>query len=1232
MAPRRQRSPGGNGSNHDGSPARSHRFRFQSFKPKGGDETWNDYKRRLDQALAHQGYATEEEKCALLTCSDPAMYRLMVALCYPLELEGPEVTYTSLTATLAEQFVEDVSEAMAEFLFEQRTQRAGESAADWLADLRQLAIPCKFRAEDLSRRLRAQLIRGVADKGCQQKLLEEPDLTLQKAIATIRTQARCKAESEALNKKPSHAAAGTSHAIAYVNNAQSTSRSDCSRCGGSHAADTCWAKDVECRECGKKGHIQRKCRSGAKANNNNRGRGRKPKPNNNNQGQSGNQAQQRIVNMMHTATGGTSGPAVASSAGGAGAAGAAGGSHPTGVGNRSSTAGTVAAYAPGANAAAWEYGLFQIRSGQDYPGPDLVRVLVDGIPFECVLDNGAPCGMMSLDSFTRHWPESRLEAEAAAMSMWAGTPVQGLRHCEVTVRVGQQEEKLPLLVADGQGPFLMGRLWLDKLGFRVSGPVRITRPEYRSVCVSTLTAEATGTERVPEKDEFECFRPGLGKYRGPKMHISPGPGVKPIYLRARPVPFAKQARIEAELKRLVDIGVLTPADQSDWATPIVTVDKSDGKLRICGDYRSTVNTVVKPEGYPLPTLDQAFAKLAGGVLFSKLDLTMAYNQVEVDESTSALLTINTHKGLFRVNRLWFGVNVAPPRFQRLIDGLMADLEGVVVLLDDILVSGRNREEHDHRLRGVLRRLSKAGLRIHPFKSRFRVARVHYLGHEVSADGLAPLQEKVVALHHAPAPQDVSQVKSFLGKVNFYQKFIPRRVELLEPLTRLLSRDAPWHWGDEQSAAFLKVKQILCSDLVLVHYSLDLPLVLSVDASPYGVGAVLAHIMPDGTERPVAYASRTLTPAEKNYAQFDKEGLAVVFGVLKFHQYVAGRTFVVWTDHKPLVGLFKSKTPAVTSPRILRWLLTLSAYSFEVKYRPGHLHGNADCLSRLPIEGPREDPPDPPMGYVHYLDLQGNRRDDLPAITAADIAVATASDPGLSQVLTWARDGWPKQQPAGEAGDFWRKREQISITRGCLLWGERVVVPPSLRQDALDRLHSTHPGVVRSKSMARTTFWWPRLDADIEAQVAACQVCQLKRANPPKAPYQPWPKDRPWGRIHLDFGEPRQGEYFLVAVDAETKWMEAWWVPNTSTESVINCLSELFAKFGDPDLIVSDNGTAFTSGAFQQFLADRGIRQLTIAVGCSWSNGLAERAVRTIKEALQRVDGTRAEPWSRATPR
>ena len=328
--------------------------------------------------------------------------------------------------------------------------------------------------------------------------------------------------------------------------------------------------------------------------------------------------------------------------------------------------------------------------------------------------------------------------------------------------------------------------------------------------------------------------------------------------------------------------------------PIV---KADDSVRVCGDYKVTVNQSLDVDQYPLPKPEDLFATVANGRVFTKLDLSQAYQQMLLDEESRQYVTINTHLGLYQYTRLPFGVASAPAMFQKAMDMVLQGLPGVICYIDDILVSGTS-EEQLSRLEEVLKRLKNYGLRVKKNKCAFLRESVEYLGHKVDASGLHPLSGKVEAIVQAPEPQNVQQLRSFLGLLNYYGKFIKNLATLLHPLNKLLQQDVKWYWSTNCEIAFKQAKQELVASKVLAHYDINLPIKLAADASSYGVGAVISHVypVPDGTERPIAFASRTLTTAEQNYAQLEKEALGLVFGVKRFHPYLFGRTFTLVTDH------------------------------------------------------------------------------------------------------------------------------------------------------------------------------------------------------------------------------------------------------------------------------------------------------------------------------------------------
>ena len=356
-------------------------------------------------------------------------------------------------------------------------------------------------------------------------------------------------------------------------------------------------------------------------------------------------------------------------------------------------------------------------------------------------------------------------------------------------------------------------------------------------------------------------------------------------------------------------------------------------------------------------------------------------------------------------------------------------------------------------------------------------------------GLQPTEEKVRAIKEAPPPSNVSQLRSFLGSVNYYSKFLPKLANTLAPLYSLLQKTKQWSWEAPQKAAFTEAKRQLSSQKLLVHFDPSKELLLSCDASPYGIGAVLSHLMPDGTEQPIAFASRSLSKAELNYAHLDKEGLAIVYGVKKFHQYLFGRSFTICSDHKPLQHIFSETHPIpnLASAHLQRWALTLSAYNHQIRYKPGKDNSNADVLSRLPLP---ESPSSVllPGETVFLMDtLQTS------PVNATHIKTWTNNDPLLARVRDMIQKGWINTSEE-QLKPFQHRQNKLSVHAGCILLGSRVVIPSAGRQKILELLHLGHPGITRMKGLARSFVWWPGMDSDLEEKVKSFFYIPLARCK------------------------------------------------------------------------------------------------------------------------------------------
>ncbi|KAJ8028019.1 hypothetical protein HOLleu_30140 [Holothuria leucospilota] len=561
------------------------------------------------------------------------------------------------------------------------------------------------------------------------------------------------------------------------------------------------------------------------------------------------------------------------------------------------------------------------------------------------------------------------------------------------------------------------------------------------------------------RNVFCCEGEPLGK-TGVVKHVIDTGNAHPVRQAPRRLPYHHKLQAQIEVENMLEQGVISPS-KSAWASPVVLVRKKDGTIRFCVDYCKLNDLTIK-DAFPLPRIDDSLDTLSGAKWFSVFDLRSGYWQVEVDPADKNKAAFTSGTGLYEFSVMAFGLCNAPSTFQRLMEQVLSGLHWrtCLIYIDDIIIYARTFDEHIVRLREVIGRLRDAGLKLKPSKCELFRKKVKYLGHVVSEKGVEADPEKVESVVKWPTPRSVKDVRRFIGFCSYYRKFIQDFAYIASPLHMLTRKGERFTWTDECQEAFQRLKLELTKAPVLAYPNFHETFILDTDASSAGVGAVLSQVI-DGKERPVAYASRTLSRAESKYSVTRKELLAVVTFIKHFRPYLCGKRFTLRTDHGSLRWLFNFKQP---EGQIARWLEVLASYDFDIVHRPGRKHVNADSLSRDPT-GETETVPNAevPQTVRQVVDNSGGEN-WMPGCTKEQLRDYQLNDADIGPILRWKEESAIRpslQEVSGLSAAvkaYWFQWDQLRVMGGilCRFWASDdrsqdrflLVVPKTLRNDIL----------------------------------------------------------------------------------------------------------------------------------------------------------------------------------------
>ena len=524
----------------------------------------------------------------------------------------------------------------------------------------------------------------------------------------------------------------------------------------------------------------------------------------------------------------------------------------------------------------------------------------------------------------------------------------------------------------------------------------------------------------------------------------------------------------------------------------------------------------------------------------------------------------------------------------------------------------DRQTLETRVKKVRQRLDHYNIKINDDKYVRETRRVDWLGYEISGAGIRPTKSKTEIITKLKAPTNVKQVRQLMGIINYYAKFIKSLAGIASPIYNLLKKNVPFRWRNTETTALNLLKEQIRQRAPLAPFQTctSKRVVLKCDACDTGIGAVLEQEQASGEMKPVLYWSSKLRDYEANYSIGEKEALACVAAVTKLRKYLLGRHFVLQTDHRALETLLSQSKVKRTMARVERWREKLSCYDYHIEHIRGVDNAIADILSRTASKSDHREIP--LMEEIVINSIQSDPRKE-----------STRYSHEFQELVQDIRDNNWTDKNKKKYKDYYVRRDKLTERNNFIFYNRTRFVPsPDKHKRILIEAHKLHQGITKTRTRIAEYFWWPGWSVDAERAVKECRECNLsdRTKKTPPAPLNPVPLPRgPWDKIAADIKGPINtggSKYLLVIVDYYSKWPEVIGINSISSQTIINAFRKVFARFGLPRELVTDNGTQFVSREIETFLREISVNHRTVALYAPQQNGLVERFNRVLSEKIK----------------